>query len=760
MAIQGVNPESPIRNALNAKGKGKGKGKEKDKSYIPKPKNLKPSAKEHPSKDDACHHCKEVGHCKRNCPVNLLPKSTRQRMTPATTAKRIIFFPTKSWVYDTGCDTHICNTQHGLRGVRKMKQVEAIGSDDLVLPNGLVMFLDNCHYAPTTTRGVVLVSRLVDMHYLDSTYLWHCRLAHISKKRIEKLQHDGFLKSMDDESFDQCVSCLSGEMTRKSFPHRPEWATDLLGLIHTDVFGPLRHVSRQGASYFITFMDDYSCYGYIYLLKHKQEVFEMFKLVELSSSLHLQTRHFERRNRTLLDMVRSMINLTTLPFSFWDYALESAARILNMVPTKKGCEALVKQDTSDKLQQRPVKCIFIGYPKEMMGYYFYLPPENKIVVARYAEFLEKNLISQEVSGRAVELEEIQDEDTSPSEITSEIPMEVEGFEPPQEELILVHRFVWTYRAPECLCLNVEEEEHSLRDFNEPANYKAAMLDPESDKWLNAMNAKMQFMKDNQKKTDMDGIVHTYKACLVAKGHTRHYGVDYEETFSPVAHIRAIRILTDIEAFYDYEIWKVCKLQRSIYGLKQASMSWNKRFDEEIKRFGFAQNLDEPCVYQKASGSNVTFLILYVDDIIIMGNHIPSLQSVKTYLGKCFTMKDLGKAAFIHGIKIYRDRSKRLIGHSQSAYMDKILKRFKMDNSKRGNIPMQEKLDLNKTQSATTPGEVKQMQNVPSALIVGFIINPEAELRVDCYCNAGYETDGDEIKSQTGYASVLNESAVD
>nr|GEY53845.1 retrovirus-related Pol polyprotein from transposon TNT 1-94 [Tanacetum cinerariifolium] len=67
-----------------------------------------------------------------------------------------------------------------------------------------------------------------------------------------------------------------------------------------------------------------------------------------------------------------------------------------------------------------------GYPKETMGYYFYFPTENKIVVARYAEFFEKNLITQEVSGRAVDLEEIQDEDTSPYKITSEIPMEVEG----------------------------------------------------------------------------------------------------------------------------------------------------------------------------------------------------------------------------------------------------------------------------------------------------------------------------------------------
>ncbi|GKF56522.1 hypothetical protein Tco_0166862, partial [Tanacetum coccineum] len=140
-------------------------------------------------------------------------------------------------------------------------------------------------------------------------------------------------------------------------------------------------------------------------------------------------------------MVRSMMNLTILPLSFWDYALESVARILNMVPTKKvdktpyelwyekvsnlsylkvwGCEALVKRDAPDKLQQGSVKCIFIGYPKETMGYYF--PPENKIVVARYVEFLEKNLLSQEISGRAEELEEIQDEDTPPSENTSKIP---------------------------------------------------------------------------------------------------------------------------------------------------------------------------------------------------------------------------------------------------------------------------------------------------------------------------------------------------
>ncbi|GKF99850.1 retrotransposon protein, putative, ty1-copia subclass [Tanacetum coccineum] len=153
-------------------------------------------------------------------------------------------------------------------------------------------------------------------------------------------------------------------MTRKSFPPRLEKATDLLGIIHTDVCGPLRHMSRQDASYFITFTDDYSRYGYVYLLKHKHEVFETFEktikairsdrggeyisqefkdylkanriVQQLNPPYTLQHNGVsERRNRTLLDMVRSMMNLTTLPLSFWDDALESATRILNMVPTKK-----------------------------------------------------------------------------------------------------------------------------------------------------------------------------------------------------------------------------------------------------------------------------------------------------------------------------------------------------------------------------------------------------------------------------------------
>ncbi|GJS50742.1 retrotransposon protein, putative, ty1-copia subclass [Tanacetum coccineum] len=708
----------------------------------------------------------------------------------------------------------------GLRGSKKLNPgalslyigngqratVEAIRNYHLCLPSGLVIVLNNCHYAPSITRGIISVFRLYDdgfiNHFelnnaisvsknnvvyfsaiprdgvyeiemscsntngsymyvvsnkraklnLDSSLLWHCRLGHISKKRIEKLQHDGLLNSTDIESLGKCVSCMSRKMAKKPYSHQVERAKDLLGLIHTDVCGPFRIVSRQGANYFVTFTDDFSrrnqFWKTIKSLRSdrggeymSQEFLDHLKkhgvIAHHTPPYTLQhNRVSERRNRTLLDMVRSMMSQTTHPKSFGDYALESVARILNMVPTKKvdktpyeiwhgqapklsylkvwGCEALVKRDTltkPDKLEPRSFKCIFVGYPKETMGYSFYNPSENKVFVARNAEFFESNLIDQEASGSLEDLEIIQEEDTNPSLDTSlnheEDDQEIDE---PQSDINPIRRSSRTKRAPDRMCLYIDAEEHELGDLGEPANYKAALLDPESEKWLAAMNVEMQSMKDNdvwelvelppnaktvghkwlfKKKTDMEGAIHTFKSRLVAKGFTQTYGVDYEETFSPVADIRAIRILIAIAAFYDYEIWQmdvktaflnghlseevymtqpegfvnpkypnhVCKLKRSIYGLKQASRQWNKRFDDEINKFGFTQNHDEPCVYQKTSGSYVTFLILYVDDILIMGNNISMLQDVKSYLRKCFAIKDLGEAAYILGIKIYKDISK-------------------------------------------------------------------------------------------------------
>ena len=112
---------------------------------------------------------------------------------------------------------------------------------------------------------------------LNPAYLWHCCLGHINEKRVEKLHRDGLLDSFDFESFDTCESCLLGKMTKSPVTGTSERVSDLLELVHSDVCGLMSSVARGGFQYFITFTDDFSRYGYIYLIRHKSKSFEKFR---------------------------------------------------------------------------------------------------------------------------------------------------------------------------------------------------------------------------------------------------------------------------------------------------------------------------------------------------------------------------------------------------------------------------------------------------------------------------------------------------
>ena len=110
----------------------------------------------------------------------------------------------------------------------------------------------------------------------SETYLWHYRLGHIGVKRMKKLHTDGILESIDYESLDACEPCLMGKMTKTPFSGTMERSIDLLEIIHTDVCGPVNIEACSGYHYFLTFTDDLSRYGYIYLMKQKSETFEKF----------------------------------------------------------------------------------------------------------------------------------------------------------------------------------------------------------------------------------------------------------------------------------------------------------------------------------------------------------------------------------------------------------------------------------------------------------------------------------------------------
>ena len=209
-----------------------------------------------------------------------------------------------------------------------------------------------------------------------------------------------------------------------------------------------------------------------------------------------------------------------------------------------------------------------------------------------------------------------------------------------------------------------------------------------------------------------------------------------------------------------------------------------------------------------SGSSVAFLILYVDDILLIGNDVDLLNSVKEYLNNSFSMKDLGEAAYILGIKIYRDRSRRLISLSQSTYLDKVLKRFGMEDSKKGFLPMLPNTTLSKTQSPTSAEDRERMSKTPYASAIGSLMyamlctrpdiayavsltsryqsdpgvdhwtavknilkylrrtkdmvlsyGGDEQLVVNGYTDASWNTDPDDSKSQSGYVFTLNGAAV-
>jgi hypothetical protein len=114
----------------------------------------------------------------------------------------------------------------------------------------------------------------------------------------------------------------------------------------------------------------------------------------------------------------------------------------------------------------------------------------------------------------------------------------------------------------------------------------------------------------------------------------------------------------------------CRLKKFIYGLKQASRQWYLKFDETIKKFSFKQNEEDNCIYAKFKNGKFSFLILYVDDILLASSDANLLLETKKFLSSKFDTKDLGEASFVLVIEIHRDRRKGVLGLSQKAYLEK------------------------------------------------------------------------------------------
>ncbi|KAF3661707.1 hypothetical protein FXO38_11555 [Capsicum annuum] len=263
--------------------------------------------------------------------------------------------------------------------------------------------------------------------------------------------------------------------------------------------------------------------------------------------------------------------------------------------------------------------------------------------------------------------------------------------------------------------------------NEPQTFKEAMSLSDSSFWKETVNSEIDSILSNytwelvdlppenkslgskwifKRKMKVNGTIDKYKTRLVVKGFKQKEGLDYFDTYSPVTRITSIRMLIALAAVYDLEIHQmdvktsflnrelekeiymeqpggfvvpgkennVCKLIKSLYGLKKTPKQWHAKFDQTMLANRFKINECNKCVYIKDTPNHQVIVCLYVDDMLIISRDISDINATKRMLESKFDMKDLGVADVILGIRIHR--TPQGLALSQSHYIENVLEKFK------------------------------------------------------------------------------------
>jgi hypothetical protein len=307
---------------------------------------------------------------------------------------------------------------------------------------------------------------------------------------------------------------------------------------------------------------------------------------------------------------------------------------------------------------------------------------------------------------------------------------------------------------------------------EPDGYSEAIRSDDALDWLEAMAVEMESLHENKTwdlvepphgckvikskwvykmKESMDGLYPVkYKACLVAKGFSQKEGIDYTETYSPVVSFPAIRCLFSLIATMglkavhmdvttaflygqlDEEIYMaqpegfedtkspthVCRLKKSLYGLKQSPRQWNKEINDCFVQYGLEWCKIEPCIYYKRDGASIMFVAIYVDDLILAGNTPEDMEDLKNSLNSQYKMKDLGEPRLFLGMEIKRDLVNKTLSLSQDAYVQNILKWFNMDEAKTASSPMDSSVVLSQAQCPSSEVDKQEMEHVPYRNLIG------------------------------------------
>ena len=463
----------------------------------------------------------------------------------------------------------------------------------------------------------------------------------------------------------------------------------------------------------------------------------------------------ERMNRTLLEAIRSMISSSHLSKSFWAEALRTAVYVRNRCPTstlvnKTPYEALynckpnvkhfrvfgcicfshISKDDRLKLDKKSKKCIFLGYDSNIKGYRLYDLTDRKVIIRRDVIFNENINISDvndcksddniDNSENVVDI--FIDNDYGDDSVVSDISP-------------ILRRSNRLRRKPDRY-----GEYSNICELHDPLSVSEALNSSDSHLWKDAMKSEMDAMYDNdvwslvelpkdrvpikskwvfKRKIGSDGSISRYKCRLVAQGFSQSFGVDYEETFSPVVRFETVRTLLSISASKNMEVHHmdvssaflngdlsetiymkqpecfvvsgkeelVCKLNKSIYGLKQSPRCWNMSLDNFLKSLGYNKCESDPCLYSLVNESSEIYVAVYVDDILISSKDCNKINELKNKLSNRYKMKDLGHLNYFLGVNVEQSVVNSKICLNQEVYVNALLLKYGMSDCKPSKNPI-------------------------------------------------------------------------
>lgn len=441
------------------------------------------------------------------------------------------------------------------------------------------------------------------------------------------------------------------------------------------------------------------------------------------------------------------------------------------------CYSHIPKEQRKKLDVKASKCILLGYDVSAKAYRLYCLDTSKIIVSRDVKFNERSFLhssgsssssQSESSSNSSELVSCSSTSNSSSDsgqVTSEVFIDSSLSSDNSVSSNNAHQTVQhcesssgdnsTIGLTESGSVQAVRQSSRINKGVPPSRYEAAtyltmvedcpinwqdaMKSRDAQQWKKAALAEFNSLTDNQtwslvqlpadkkaigckwvfsKKLDESGDVERFKARLVAKGYAQVPGLDFEDTFAPVAKYSTLRLFLTLAASLNMEIVQmdvstaflhgvidedlymdqpegfidltradlVCKLHKSLYGLRQAPRQWYKTITKVLTENGYVKCPAEDCLFTKVTSIGKVYLIIYVDDIMIAAESSGELEKSKQLLSSNFTMKDLGSPSRFLGVSIERDRPNNCIYIHQHAYIESVLKRFGFDESRPVSTP--------------------------------------------------------------------------